>query len=178
MRLSRVFALMIFAALVAGPGYAADEKTEAANPEGEKGAIQEQAQPEVPKEPLPIKGSKRTVMFPHDKGHEKIECVVCHHKVNEVQTFAKCSDPGCHDNLVEKKGEHSLYYVMHSKAEDLKHQTCMSCHLKTVAEKPDLKKQLTGCSGSACHPKAAKKDDSKDDSKDGAAPEKDGAASS
>ena len=93
-------------------------------------------------------------MFPHDKGHEKIECVVCHHEVKGEPTFAKCSSSGCHDDLTAKKGENSLYFVMHSKSGDLKHQTCMSCHVQTVEDKPDLKKELTGCSGSKCHPKA------------------------
>lgn len=111
-------------------------------------------QPQAPSEPVAIQGSRKTVMFPHDKGHEKIECVVCHHKINGEATFAKCADAGCHDDLKEKKGEKSLYFVMHSKSAELKHQSCMSCHIKTVEEKPDLKKELTGCSGSKCHPKA------------------------
>ena len=34
----------------------------------------------------------------------------------------------------------------------LKHQSCLSCHVKVVAEKPDLKKDLTGCAKSKCHP--------------------------
>lgn len=156
-------ALSLFSALfVVSPIWAAEEKTDVAEVKKEEAKANPEEVPAVPSEPLPIKGSKKTVMFPHNKGHEKIECVVCHHKVNNVQTFAKCADPGCHDNLTEKKGEHSLYYVMHSKAADLKHQTCLSCHVKTVEEKPDLKKELTGCSGSKCHPKVAKKDESED----------------
>lgn len=118
-------------------------------------------QPEAPKEPVAITGSKKTVMFPHDKGHEKYECVVCHHKVDGKETFAKCADAGCHDDLTGKKGEKSLYFVMHNKGADLKHQSCMSCHAKIVAEKPDLKKALTGCSQSKCHPGSGKKDEAK-----------------
>lgn len=117
------------------------------------------ARPEAPKEEVPIQGSKKTVMFPHNKGHENIDCVVCHHPVDGKPTWLKCASSGCHDNLKEKKGQSSLYFVMHSKSEELKHQTCMSCHVKTVAEKPDLKKRLTGCSGSACHPAAKKAND-------------------
>lgn len=111
-----------------------------------------EARPEAPSEPVAITGSKKTVMFPHDKGHEKYDCVICHHKVDGKESFAKCADAGCHDDLTAKKGEKSLYYVMHSKSQELKHQTCMSCHVKIVAEKPDLKKALTGCSQSKCHP--------------------------
>lgn len=118
----------------------------------------DEGRPEAPKEPVPIEGSKRTVMFPHDKGHEKIDCVVCHHKVDDKETFAKCSNEGCHDDLKARKGQSSLYFVMHGKGEELQHQTCMSCHVKEVAEKPDLKKPLTGCTGSKCHPGEKKKE--------------------
>lgn len=131
--------------------------------QGQAPAAEDATQPEAPKEEVPITGSKRTVMFPHNKGHENIECVVCHHPVEGKPTWKKCASSGCHDNLTEKKGESSLYFVMHSKSEELKHQSCMSCHVKTVEEKPDLKKRLTGCSGSACHPatKKAAEDDAK-----------------
>lgn len=108
-------------------------------------------QPQVPEQPLEIKGSKKTVMFPH-KPHDKIECVTCHHKVDGKANFQKCSDAGCHDNLTEKKGQSSLYFVMHSKSDELKHSSCLQCHAKIVAEKPELKKEMTGCKGSKCHP--------------------------
>lgn len=110
------------------------------------------AAPAAPEGPVAIKGAKKTVMFEHGKGHKDIDCVVCHHKVDGKATFAKCADSGCHDDLAARKGEKSLYFVMHSKSEELKHQTCMSCHVKTVAEKPDLKKAMTGCTASMCHP--------------------------
>ena len=59
---------------------------------------------------------------------------------------------GCHDDLTAKKGEKSLFYVVHTKT-GLKHQTCLECHTKVVAEKPELKKDLTGCAKSkCCHP--------------------------
>ena len=67
----------------------------------------------------------------------------------------QCATAGCHDNLKDKKGTNSLYYVMHAKEKadaPLKHQSCLSCHVKVVAEKPDLKKDLTGCAKSKCHP--------------------------
>lgn len=108
-------------------------------------------QPAMPEQPVEVKGSKKTVMFPH-KIHDKIECVTCHHMVDGKANFQKCSTAGCHDDLESKKGEKSLYFVMHSKSAELKQQTCMTCHYKIVEEKPDLKKQLTGCTKSGCHP--------------------------
>ena len=108
------------------------------------------ARPEVPTKPLPIKGSKKEVMFPHSP-HQKVECVTCHHEVDGKEDFQKCATAGCHDNLTEKKGEKSLYLVIHTKA-GLKHQTCTECHIKTVAEKAELKKDLTACAKSKCHP--------------------------
>lgn len=108
------------------------------------------AQPPVPDKPLEFKGSKKTVMFPHAP-HQKVECVTCHHKVQDKETFQKCATAGCHDDLTAKKGEKSLFYVVHTKT-GLKHQTCLECHTKVVAEKPELKKDLTGCAKSKCHP--------------------------
>lgn len=108
------------------------------------------AQPAVPDQPLEFKGSKKTVMFPHAP-HAKVECVTCHHKVDDKENFQKCATAGCHDDLTAKKGEKSLFFVVHTKTE-LKHQTCLSCHTKVVAEKPELKKELTACAKSKCHP--------------------------
>lgn len=117
------------------------------------------ARPAAPAEPVAISGTKKTVMFDHSKGHKDIDCVVCHHRVDGKPTFAKCGDAGCHDDLTARKGEKSLYFVMHSKSGELRHQSCMSCHAKTVAAKPELKKDMTGCAQSWCHP-AQKKADS------------------
>lgn len=111
-----------------------------------------EGRPEVPGAPLPFSGSKKTVMFDHLKGHKDIECVVCHHRVDGKETYAKCANEACHFDLTAKKGVDSLYYVVHSKSKELKHATCLSCHTRTVAEKPDIKKQMTGCSQSWCHP--------------------------
>lgn len=108
------------------------------------------AQPPVPDKPLEFKGSKKTVMFPHDV-HQKVECVTCHHQVQGKENFQKCATAGCHDDLTAKKGEKSLFYVVHTKT-GLKQQTCLECHGKIVAEKPELKKELTGCAKSKCHP--------------------------
>ncbi|WP_297829184.1 cytochrome c3 family protein [uncultured Desulfovibrio sp.] len=108
------------------------------------------AQPPVPGTPLEFKGSRKTVMFPHAP-HAKVECVTCHHLVQGKENFQKCATAGCHDDLTAKKGEKSLFYVVHAKT-GLKQQTCLECHTKIVAEKPDLKKDLTGCAKSRCHP--------------------------
>ncbi|MDR1776665.1 MAG: cytochrome c3 family protein [Desulfovibrio sp.] len=109
------------------------------------------AAPPVPTEPLALKGSKKEVMFPHAPHKDKVECVTCHHNVDGKENYQKCATAGCHDNLTEKKGEKSLYVVIHSK-EKLKHRTCFECHTNVVAEKAELKKDLLGCAKSKCHP--------------------------
>ncbi|MBQ9452188.1 MAG: cytochrome c3 family protein [Desulfovibrio sp.] len=108
------------------------------------------ASPAMPDKPLELRGMKKTVMFPH-AGHEKIACTDCHHLVNEKENYAKCGSAGCHDDLAEKKGVRSLYRVMHAKKETA-HTTCLACHAKAVEEKPERKKELTGCAKSKCHP--------------------------
>ena len=47
--------------------------------------------------------------------HKTVECVVCHHPVDGKESYAKCATAGCHDNLKDKKGTNSLYYVVHAK---------------------------------------------------------------
>lgn len=156
------------AAFLASPMLMAAEKADSAADQAkpaEAAASEAKAErPNPPEGEIGIKGSRRTVMFSHQQGHKDISCVSCHHKVKDQETFKKCSTSGCHDDLKAKKGEHSLYFVMHNKGEELKHTTCMSCHVKTVADKPDLKKKLTGCSGSACHP-GKKGDDAEEEAK-------------
>ncbi len=108
------------------------------------------AAPAAPDKPLEFKGSQKTVMFPHAV-HAKVECVTCHHLVDGKESFAKCGSSGCHDDLTGKQGEKSLYYVVHTKKE-LKHPNCLGCHSNVGEEKPDLKKDMTGCAKSKCHP--------------------------
>lgn len=159
----KLFSIMIFVGLLSffiinlslsgiDAAIAAQDSDTSAN----KGA---EGQPSVPQEPIAIKGSKKTVMFPHSP-HSKIECVTCHHKVNDKPNFEKCSTAGCHDDLTAKKGENSLYFVIHNKSDDLKHQTCLRCHTSFVEDKPDLKKVMTGCTGSKCHPGEKKEEKS------------------
>lgn len=138
-----IFLCVAIVGLFAGAALAAEETAPNAPTAGT---------PDMPQDPIAIKGSKKTVMFSHVQGHKDIECVVCHHYVNDKPSFAKCSDAGCHDDLTAKKGEKSLYFVMHNKSAELKHQSCMKCHAEIVAQKPDLKKALTGCTQSNCHP--------------------------
>lgn len=108
------------------------------------------AAPSAPDKPLEFKGSQKTVMFPHAV-HAKVECVTCHHQVAGKESYAKCGSSGCHDDLKGKQGEKSLYNAVHNKKE-LKHTNCMGCHSKVVAERVELKKDLTGCAKSKCHP--------------------------
>lgn len=110
------------------------------------------AAPAAPADGLEMVGSnpKKVVKFNHST-HKDIECTVCHHPVDGKENFAKCATAGCHDDLAGKKGTKSLYYVVHSK-KNVKFQSCLQCHDKIVAEKPDLKKDLTGCAKSKCHP--------------------------
>ena len=74
------------------------------------------AQPPVPADGLVLQGSnpKKPVTFNHST-HKTVECVVCHHPVDGKESYAKCATAGCHDNLKDKKGTNSLYYVMHAK---------------------------------------------------------------
>lgn len=108
------------------------------------------AQPPVPADGLKLAGAKKSVVFNHST-HTSVECVTCHHQVNGQESYAKCATAGCHDDLQAKKGTSSLYAAVHTRS-GLKHQTCMECHLKVVSEKPDLKRDLTGCAKSKCHP--------------------------
>ena len=108
------------------------------------------SRPDVPAQPLEFKGAnaKKAVMFNH-KTHSAYDCNVCHHEVNGKESYAKCATAGCHEDLTGRKSP-ALYAVVHNR-KDLKFQTCMSCHVKVAAEKPDQKKALTGCKGSLCH---------------------------
>lgn len=109
------------------------------------------AAPAVPDKALPIKGSKKTVMFPHS-AHAASACVDCHHAVHGEESYAPCASSGCHDDIQAKQGERSLYRVVHFKKADMKHATCLSCHSKQAAEQPERKTALTACAKSSCHP--------------------------
>ena len=106
--------------------------------------------PEVPADEVVLSGSKKDVPFSH-LYHDSLACTVCHHLVNGKKQFAKCSTFGCHDDLMGRREMRSLYYVVHAQG-NLRHQTCMSCHIRAAEKAPDRKKELTGCSSSGCHP--------------------------
>ncbi|MDR1857055.1 MAG: cytochrome c3 family protein [Desulfovibrio sp.] len=106
------------------------------------------ARPPEPQEPIPFNGLKFKTMFPH-KGHERVECITCHHIVDEKETYLKCATEGCHDELMDK-GSMSLYSIVHT-PEGLMHQTCIECHIKISIEAPDLKRDIVSCNKSKCH---------------------------
>lgn len=110
-------------------------------------------QPAVPTEPLKMALTKKTVMFDHSE-HKDVPCGACHHQVAGKENYQKCSTAGCHDVLGQKdKSVNSYYRIAHDrKLKDIK--SCLSCHFEVAEAKPDKKKELTSCVGSACHPKS------------------------
>ena len=56
---------------------------------------------------------KQPVMFDHAK-HTTVDCAVCHHEVDGVERFEKCSTAGCHDAMgTKEKGVSSYYRIAH-----------------------------------------------------------------
>lgn len=110
------------------------------------------AQPAAPADGLKMEATgKKVVVFNHST-HKEQTCVTCHHLVQGKEEFRKCNTAGCHDNMDRKdKSEHGYYQAMHGK--DVKTvKSCVACHTEIAAAKPDLKKDLTACKGSKCHP--------------------------
>ena len=111
--------------------------------------------PAMPDGRLDIQGSEKAVSFGHAKHDKKgIACGTCHHNVKEQTVTKKCSSSGCHDNLSAREGKQSLHRIMHGK--DLRHDTCISCHTRVVAQKEEHKRarkqqKLLGCQESKCH---------------------------
>ena len=92
---------------------------------------------------------KQPVMFDH-ADHATVDCAVCHHEVDGVENFEKCSTSGCHDALGSKaKGVDSYYRIAHDRKLE---NSCLGCHVKEAKANPKLRKALTGCKGSSCHP--------------------------
>ncbi len=113
------------------------------------------AQPEVPADGLKMSKTKKVVVFNHST-HKDVSCVSCHHPVDGKEDYRQCSTAGCHDNLdpKDKKSLQSYYKIAHDRKGG-KYDSCVSCHLKVVKEKgndKDLRKALTGCAKSKCHP--------------------------
>lgn len=110
------------------------------------------AQPAAPADGLKMEATgKKVVVFNHTT-HKDVTCVQCHHPVDGKEDFRKCNTSGCHDNMDRKdKSERGYYQAMHGKTSD-KIKSCVACHTEVAAAKPDLKKELTACKGSKCHP--------------------------
>jgi len=109
----------------------------AARPEAPEGAIKMALTPKQP------------VMFEHEE-HDDIDCAVCHHEVDGVENFQKCSSSGCHDAVGSKeKGVDSYHRMIHDRKLE---NSCLGCHVRAAKAEPKDRKKLTGCKGSACHP--------------------------
>ncbi len=89
-------------------------------------------------------------------GNTKTRCTVCHHPIGDEVVLQACGE--CHDTS-DKHAENSYFKVIHDRnyyGHDKDGVSCLGCHSSVIALQPERKKELTGCSGSACHPKAAK----------------------
>ncbi len=108
------------------------------------------ARPAVPEGPIKMAlTGKKPVTFNHNT-HTSVDCAVCHHEVNGVENFGKCSDAGCHDAIgAKEKGKNSYYRIAHDKKLE---NSCIGCHTKVAGTDKAKKKVLTSCKGSACHP--------------------------
>lgn len=110
------------------------------------------AAPEMPAGKLEIRGSKKSVLFGHEKHARKgVACDSCHHRVKDQEIRKSCSSAGCHDDREGRDGGRSLHRVMHGK--DLKRGTCFTCHAEVAERKSDPRKKarMIGCSDSKCH---------------------------
>lgn len=110
------------------------------------------AAPAAPADGLKMEKTKKPVVFNHTT-HASVACAECHHPVNGVEDYRKCSTAGCHDNFdpKDKKSINSYYQAMH-KAKGAKFDTCVSCHVKVAGDDKAKKKELAGCAKSKCHP--------------------------
>ena len=84
------------------------------------------------------------------------QCAVCHHKVAGTTPRFKCGTAGCHDTK-DMQSQLSYFRIIHDPAingEGHAATSCLACHTDVVKDRTEKKQALTGCSGSACHPKA------------------------
>ena len=113
-------------------------------------AIPAIATPQVPADGLKMDKTKKVVVFNHST-HKALKCVQCHHQVNGEESFKKCGDAGCHDNMDRQdKSAKSYYRAFHGK--DTQHASCLTCHREIATKNPEKKAEITGCKGSKCHP--------------------------
>lgn len=110
------------------------------------------AQPAAPADGLKMEATQKKVVVFNHTTHKEVKCGECHHPVKGVENFQKCATAGCHDNMDRKdKSERGYYQAMHGK-DSKTVKSCVACHIEVVAAKPDLKKDMTACKGSKCHP--------------------------
>lgn len=108
------------------------------------------ARPAAPLEPVKMELTKMPVTFNHST-HASVDCGICHHPVEGVETYAACGSSGCHDVLDKKDKSWKSYYRL---AHDRKvSNSCLGCHVEVVKTDKAKRKELTSCKGSSCHPK-------------------------
>jgi hypothetical protein len=111
-----------------------------------------QPQPDVPADGIQMARTKQAVTFNHSTHQKGMQCIDCHHPVNDRLQFGKCADAGCHDSMDRKdKSAKGYYRVLHAKS-GTQFATCASCHAQASEKFPDRKKELTACKQSRCHP--------------------------
>lgn len=102
---------------------------------------------DAPADGLKMQATKLPVVFNHST-HAKVACVDCHHLVNGAENYSKCGNAGCHDSFDKKdKSIKGYYSLMHKNAKG-----CVACHKKAAGSDEAMKKALTGCKKSKCHP--------------------------
>ena len=105
---------------------------------------------EAPPDGRELSYLSKVVVFNHS-AHASQECVRCHHKWDGTSEIAGCTMAGCHDVFDKTVNEPaSLYFIIHKGSGDM--GGCVNCHKAQAGDDRDLKKKLTGCAQSACHP--------------------------
>lgn len=94
---------------------------------------------------------KKEVTFNHST-HATVECADCHHPVEGKVDYRPCATAGCHA-IDRKDATETLSYnhALH-KPQGTKFNTCMSCHREIAGTDAELRRELTGCAKSKCHP--------------------------
>lgn len=94
--------------------------------------------------------------FPPLAVDAKSQCAVCHHKVAGITPRFHCGTAGCH-NAKDKLARRSYFKVVHDRniVQGPGHvaTSCLGCHDGVAKNRPEKKLSLTGCAGSACHPR-------------------------
>lgn len=106
---------------------------------------------DAPADGIKMEKTSNPVVFNHST-HQAEDCEFCHHKSGgDLANIKACSSEGCHDAFDKKdKTEKNYYKAMHGKHKTI--PTCVSCHREKAGKDKELKKKLTSCKGSVCHP--------------------------